>query len=56
MSIPTQTGFSYQVEYKDQLTDPAWSTLTTVVGNGTTQTITDPGPLPPTRFYRVLVE
>jgi uncharacterized repeat protein (TIGR01451 family) len=56
MSIPTQTGFSYRVEYKDQLTDPAWSTLTTVVGNGTTQTITDPGPLPPTRFYRVLVE
>ena len=56
LSIQTHTGFSYRVEYKNQLTDPAWSLLTTVVGDGTVQAITDPGPLPPTRFYRVVVE
>jgi uncharacterized repeat protein (TIGR01451 family) len=56
LSIQTHTGFSYRVEYKNQLTDPAWTLLTTVVGDGTVQAITDPGPLPPTRFYRVVVE
>jgi hypothetical protein len=54
-SIPTIDGVSYRVEYKDQLTDPNWSELTTFTGDGNPKSITDPGPLPPTRFYRIIV-
>ena len=56
MAVQTENGFSYRVEYKNQLTDPAWTTLTVITGNGAVQLITDPGPLPPTRFYRIGVE
>lgn len=53
LNVPTETGCSYVVEYKDNLTDALWTTLTTLTGDGTTQTVSDPGPLPTTRFYRV---
>ncbi len=56
MSIATANGVTYRVEYKNELFDPAWTTLTSITGDGTIQTITDPGPLPPTRFYRVVVD
>jgi uncharacterized repeat protein (TIGR01451 family) len=54
-SIPTADGVVYRVEYRDQLTDPAWSELLTFTGNGSVKLIPDPGPLPPTRFYRVVM-
>jgi len=56
VSVPTANGFSYHLEYKDHLTDAAWTALPAVPGNGSTQTLSDPGPLPPTRFYRVTAE
>lgn len=48
-------GVTYEVQYKNSLTDPSWTPLTTVVGDGTVQTFTDPGPLPATRFYQLRV-
>jgi len=58
MSVPTVNGASYVVEFKNALTDPGWTPLPggPVPGNGAAQIITDPGPLPPTRFYRIVVQ
>jgi uncharacterized repeat protein (TIGR01451 family) len=52
-SFQTATGFNYTVEYKNNLNDPLWTTLTVIAGDGTLKSFTDIGPLPPMRFYRV---
>jgi hypothetical protein len=56
ISFLSQTGFSYQVEYKNNLTDVSWTPLgSLVVGDGTTKTVNDPvtgnG-----RFYHVKIQ
>ncbi len=53
ISFSTQPGYSYQAEYKTNLTDAAWIPLGNVIsGDGTTQTAIDmPGD--GSRFYRV---
>jgi hypothetical protein len=53
MSIPTQAGVQYQVEYKNSLDEPTWQPLTTLLGDGTVMTVTDPEPADLMRFYRV---
>jgi len=56
LTFPTATGETYTLEYKNKLTDPAWTNLQTVPGTGLSQTITDPTAVgQPTRFYRILV-
>jgi hypothetical protein len=52
-SFQTANGVSYTIQYKDDLGAATWTTLTVVVGDGTVKSFTDPGPLPPVRFYRV---
>lgn len=52
-SIATEAGVTYQVYYKNSLADADWTLLTTISGDGTVKPVTDPGPLPPTRFYTV---
>ncbi len=56
LSFTTQSGSSYQVQYKSSLNDASWSSLgSPVAGNGTAQTINDTlggG----NRFYRVMVQ
>ncbi len=52
-SFQTANGVNYAVEYKNDLSAPTWTLLTTIVGDGTVKTFTDPGPLPPVRFYQV---
>jgi hypothetical protein len=53
ISFPTQTGFAYQVEYKNNLTDSSWTPLgSAVAGNGAVQSVSDSTP-PGNRFYRV---
>ena len=54
LSFPTQSGFSYLVVYKDQLSDPSWKLLTIVVGDGTNKVISDT-PAQSQRFYRVVM-
>lgn len=54
LSFPTVTGSSYQVQYKNHLTDANWSTLgSSVSGNGSVQSVTDTA-AQTSRFYRVL--
>ena len=56
LSFPTQNGFSYQVLYKNSLSDPSWTPLgSPIPGNGSAQTASDSvgnG----TRFYRVQIQ
>jgi hypothetical protein len=52
LSFPTQSGLTYTFQYKNNLTDPTWSTLTTVAGDGTTKIENDGAGLA-SRFYRV---
>jgi hypothetical protein len=54
----TQNGSSYVVEYKDNLNTAAWTTLTTIPGDGTEKSFNDPGPVSATgsRFYRITVQ
>ena len=56
LSIATEDGVAYRVQYKNELSDATWQTLQIINGNGSVQPVTDPGPLPPTRFYRVIVD
>ena len=53
-SFQTVNGVTYAVEYKNDLSDLSWTLLTTIVGDGTVKTFTDPGPLPGDhRFYQI---
>jgi hypothetical protein len=53
IAFPSESWHSYQIQYKNALTDPSWSNLGSPVGgNDTLQTINDPTPAT-SRFYRV---
>jgi hypothetical protein len=55
ISFPAQTGFSYQVQYKNSLTDANWLNVGGVVtGNNTIQTVNDTSS-GDSRFYRAQV-
>lgn len=55
ITLPAQTGFSYQVQYKNNLTDPTWNNLGSVVtGNNTVQTVNDTT-TQASRFYRAII-
>jgi hypothetical protein len=55
LSFPTQSGFNYQVQYKNNLTDSDWNLLgSPMPGNNSMQAISDPATS--ARFYRVLVQ
>jgi hypothetical protein len=51
ISFLTQGATSYQVLFKNSLSDPTWQLLTTVSGDGTVQTVHDP--LGAQRYYMV---
>jgi hypothetical protein len=54
LSFPTEPGKSYTVQYKNNLSDPTWTDLETVVGTGGNLNINDPTPAGlPSRFYRI---
>jgi hypothetical protein len=55
LTIPTEVGPTYVVEYKNDLEDPAWNVLATLAGTGLSIPITDNGLTNATRFYRVRV-
>jgi len=56
LSVPTQIGFNYTLEYKISLSDADWTTVQTIGGTGGTITLTDTGATGLTRFYQVHVE
>jgi hypothetical protein len=52
ISFPSQSGFSYQVEFKTNFTDLIWSPLgSPVTGDGSIKTVVDPAS-GSRRFYR----
>jgi hypothetical protein len=53
LTFGTQPGFDYTIQYKNSLRDASWSVLTTIPGDGTVKTVTDP--LGTARFYRLQV-
>lgn len=56
LTFATETGFSYQVQYKDNLSDASWSNLgSAVVGNGANQSVSDPT-VGSKRFYRLQIQ
>jgi len=56
LSFPTQAGFNYQVQYKDNLTDAVWTPLCgNLAGNDAVQSITE-SITHNRRFYRVTLQ
>jgi hypothetical protein len=55
LTVPTEVGPAYVVEYKESLEDTSWQVLTTVSGTGSPIPITDNGLTNTARFYRVRV-
>jgi hypothetical protein len=54
LTIPSQSGRVYVLEYKSSLNDNIWTALPLVAGTGRPLTLTDPGSMNvPQRFYRV---
>jgi hypothetical protein len=51
----TVNGVNYRIEYTDTMNAGfTWNLLTTIIGDGTVKQISDPGPLPPMRYYRIV--
>ena len=54
VTLPTESWHSYQLQYRNALTDPSWLNLgSPFMGNDTLQIVTDPAS-GANRFYRVL--
>lgn len=56
LSFTTELGPSYVVEYKNDLNDPAWQTLTNVAGGGGTVTVADGSATNIARYYRIRLQ
>jgi LEA14-like dessication related protein len=54
LSVPTQIGFNYTLEYKNSFAGANWTSLQTIGGTGGTITLTDTTATNAMRFYRVL--
>jgi hypothetical protein len=56
ISWPATTNQTYSVQYKDDLNDPTWSTVSgSVIINGNQGSLTDTAPASGHRFYRVML-
>jgi sugar lactone lactonase YvrE len=56
VTLQSNSGFSYTLEYKDALSLTNWLTLPTLTGNGAVLTLTDPAATNRQRFYRVRMQ
>lgn len=54
-SWESHAGLSYSVEYKTNLNQPGWLTLTNLSGTGGLLSVTDENGTDPQRFYRLLI-
>ena len=54
ISIPTESGRVFALQYKTNLTDTNWIALPLAAGTGTNRTLTDTNATDPQRFYRIL--
>jgi hypothetical protein len=53
VSVPTESGHVYRLEYKTSLSDPQWTPLPLAAGNGGMLTLIDTAPTDAQRVYRV---
>ena len=53
VSLPSESGRVYRLEYKNSLSDGDWTALPLAAGNGRVLTLTDPTATGAQRFYRV---
>ena len=53
VSLPTTRGRAYFLQSKNLLSDPNWTFISAIVGDGSVRTLTDPAPSGSCRFYRV---
>jgi hypothetical protein len=53
LAFQSQSGFSHSVEYKNGLSDPAWTTLINLTAGASGTTTVEDSPPAATRFYRV---
>jgi hypothetical protein len=56
LSVPTEKGRSYILEFTDTLAPAKWTALPAVVGDGTVTVLVDPAATDQQRFYRVHVQ
>ncbi len=54
-AVPTGTGLTYVLEYKDSLQDETWKVALSITGNGSDMVLADPAGPATRRFYRVTV-
>jgi hypothetical protein len=55
VSVPSQIGWNYTLQYNDDLTTSNWISLVpSTPGTGGVLILTDPAPSPTARFYRVI--
>jgi hypothetical protein len=55
LSVATATGRTYWLESTEELDQPSWKSISSVIGNGLAQTPTDPSQRA-ARFYRARIE
>jgi uncharacterized repeat protein (TIGR01451 family) len=53
LTFSTETDVHYIVEFKDELHQAVWQTLTNLIGSGGAVLVTDPTALGTSRFYRI---
>ena len=56
LSVPTEQGRSYTLEFTDSLAPANWTALPAVAGDGTVTVLVDPAATNQQRFYRVRVQ
>ena len=57
LNWPYVSGYNYQVQYKNNLSDSAWQPVAGTVNiNGNQASVTDPVPVSGQRFYRVVAQ
>jgi hypothetical protein len=55
LEVETVPGASYTLQFKNDLSEPEWRDLVTVIGDGGRKTLEDAAATEPARFYRVRV-
>jgi len=56
LSVPTEQGRSYTLEFTDSLTPANWTALPAMTGDGTVAVLVDPAATNQQRFYRVHIQ
>src|SRR5262249_21512570 len=56
VSVMTEPGYSYVLEFKNALGESTWTSLPAAPGDGTVRTLGDPAATVAQRFYRVRLE